>query len=163
MVSMLREFSTDSVPEEPTIRVMDVTPEIAGDWLGNVSRNRPIKRHKIAEYAEALRRGEWRLTGETIKRDRHGRLTDGQHRCAAVVETGIAMRSAVAEGVPTEAFDVMDSGVPRSASDVLAIHGFTNTAKLAATIRYVWTFERYGDFMSHRNRRCLTLPSITQG
>jgi len=146
-----QENGTDE-PEGIRAEVMEITPELAADWLARPSENRPINSRKVRAYVAAMERGEWSLNGEAIKRDPHGRLVDGQHRCIAVVESGVTIRSLVVAGVETDAFDSMDSGLPRSASDVLRIHGYDSTAERAAAIRLILIYDWYGDFFHHPER-----------
>lgn len=129
------------------ISVEMVTPDMARAWLerseGQVI-NRPLSRQRVIQYAAAIRRGEWQLTGDSIKLDSEGRIRDGQNRLTAVVESGIPIQSLVVRNVTEEAFDVMDSGKGRGAPDVIAMHGLPNRFATAAVARTLLLIERYG-------------------
>lgn len=146
----------DGFPEhDASLRseVMEITPEVAADWLGRPSANRPINSRKVRSYIGAIERGEWSLNGEAIKLDRHNRLVDGQHRCIAIVQSGKSIQSLVVFGVEPETFDSMDSGLLRSAANVLAIHDIPNAVEVAAAVRLVLRYDWYGDFFNHPERQ----------
>lgn len=144
--------SEASLVNEMSAEIMEITPDIAGDWLSRPSTNRRINPRTVRQYAAAMERGEWALNGEAIKFDTRGRLVDGQHRCIAVVQSGVTIQSLVVSGVAPVAFDSMDSGLRRAPNDVLDIHGYVNTATLAAAIRNVLTYDWYGDFANRPDR-----------
>jgi len=138
---------------EVTATVEVVTPELAADWLARPSRNRPMHEDTVHRYASAMQRGDWSLTGEGIKFDPRGRLVDGQHRLAAVVEGGESIRSLVVRGVEATAFDDMDSGRKRQMADVLRMHGYSSSHALAAAVLLIITYDWYGDFVTSRPGR----------
>ncbi len=43
----------------------------------------------MAEYANAMKSGEWKYNGESIKVCTDGSLLDGQHRLEACIESGV--------------------------------------------------------------------------
>ena len=102
---------------------VNVTPELATQWLETQEGNRPIKQSVVEKYAMSMRDGEWAETGETIKFDIHEHLIDGQHRLFAVMEAELIIPFEVVWGLPTSARDRMDTGSIRSGSDVLGMHG----------------------------------------
>jgi hypothetical protein len=57
------------VAREPRLhlRMMTITPELAQEWLDVGGTNRKITRRRIEAIAAAIKRGEWRLTGEAVK------------------------------------------------------------------------------------------------
>jgi hypothetical protein len=62
---------------------------------------------------------------------------NGQHRCAAVVESGVSIMVVRAFDVPDDTFDVMDTGGNRTGSDILSISGITNPTRIAPIARTV--------------------------
>jgi hypothetical protein len=124
--------------------VVTVTPEMATKWLEMGGPNRRIQQLAVNRYAESMRRKEWRMTGEAIKLNQHGQVRDGQHRLWACIEADVPFTTLVVLNVPDDAFDVMDSGKLRNASDVLSIHNYGNTKALAAAIRILLVWERDG-------------------
>ena len=129
---------------EPRHRIIDLTPELAEELLAKNPKNRKFSPANYATVRRAVERGEWVLNGEAIKVSENGYILDGQHRCRAVVETGITIRTLVVEGLPDTTQDTMDTGKSRSLADILAIHGESNTIGLAALIKKFVTSQRYG-------------------
>lgn len=68
-----------------------LTPEAAAVFLTKNPVNRKIKPAKVAQYAADMLTGNWRLTHQGLLIGKDGALVDGQHRCHAVVKTGIAI------------------------------------------------------------------------
>lgn len=129
---------------EPTARVVLLTPELAAHLLDRNPRNRKVSNRNYSIVRRAIQNGEWRLNGEAIKIDKNGLMSDGQHRCLAVVDTGIPIRTFLVEGLESDTQDTMDTGKSRGIADILAIRGEKNAAALAAAIRRVYLFESHG-------------------
>src|SRR5215470_2655832 len=91
-------------------KVLTVTPRRASEYLERNTLNRPLSRRTVREFAEAMRRGEWRVTHQGIAFDAEGALVDGQHRLAAIVEADLPVELTVFTEVPVGAFDVLDTG-----------------------------------------------------
>ncbi len=122
-------------------RVQTVTPKKAAEYLERNTANRPLSARTVREFAQAMRRGEWRVTHQGIAFDTTGALVDGQHRLAAIVEADMPVEITVFTEVPVGAFDVLDTGKRRKAADVLAIEGEKSAVILAAMVRTVWLYE----------------------
>ncbi|MFE1010030.1 hypothetical protein ACFW4M_01835 [Streptomyces sp. NPDC058794] len=117
------------------MEVLDVTPELAAEWLTRNTNNRPLSKATVQQLAARIQRGEWQLTHQGIAFDEDGVLIDGQHRLAAVVRAGLTVPMTVAHGVPRTAFTVMDTGRKRTGRDALALAGEANATHLAAALR----------------------------
>jgi len=122
-------------------KVQIVTPKKAAEYLERNTTNRPLSQRTVREFAQAMRRGEWRVTHQGIAFDTTGALVDGQHRLAAIVEADTPVQVTVFTEVPVGAFDVLDTGRRRKAADVLAIEGEKNAVMLAAMVRTVWLYQ----------------------
>lgn len=110
-----------------------VTPEQATAWLdANTARNRKLKSWVVENYATAMRRGEWLLTGESLK-FADGQLIDGQHRLTACVLAGVPFETVVIEDIDPGVFEVLDTGTKRTAGDALHIAGIEGGSRLVAT------------------------------
>jgi len=129
---------------ELQMQVVDITPAQAQVWLDNGGPNRHVKKRTVNRYAAIMRRGEWRMTGEAIKLDGNARVRDGQHRLAAIVESGMTITMLVIRGVDEDAFDVMDTGKARTPADVLSIHGYSSTVGKSACIRNLMLIDQQG-------------------
>jgi hypothetical protein len=125
------------VPEAdgPTAEIYKVSPAVAKRWLSRNVRNRPIRKNVVEAYARDMKAGAWQITGEAIKFDRNGALSDGQHRLTAVVQSGVTVDMLVVRGLAPEAQAVMDSGSKRTASDALTFGGIKNASIVAAAAR----------------------------
>lgn len=123
------------VEPTPTAEVYLVTPAVAKRWLKRNVRNRPIRDRVVNAYARDMVAGNWRMTGEAIKFDTNGALSDGQHRLTAVVKAGISVHMLVVRGILPESQAVMDSGSKRSQSDALTLNGTANAPLIVSTAR----------------------------
>ncbi len=127
-----------------------VTPEMAAALLMKNPNNRHIVSGGVKEWANALKRGEWKQNGEPIIVSDSGELNDGQHRLTAVVETGISMPTLVVFGVERDSRKTVDTGRKRTVGHVLGMAGVTNSALVAATIRSLINFEKKAHIATHR-------------
>jgi hypothetical protein len=126
-------------------RIQTITPAKAVEMLQANTSNRPVSKRVVQTFAEAMRRGEWKVTHQGVAIDTNGALVDGQHRLAAVVEADMAVEMTVFTEVPADTFDVLDTGKRRNAADVLAIEGEQSTHQLAAMLRTVWLYDNRRD------------------
>jgi hypothetical protein len=115
--------------------VVELTPEIALELLKNNRINRPLSQATIDKYVRAIKRGEWALNGEPIIVFETNNIGSGQHRCHAVIKSGIAIDTVLMRGVKESTFGTLDTGKPRGASDVLSIGGHANSHRLATAAR----------------------------
>lgn len=118
--------------------VETVTPERAKEYLERNKGNRQLSKRTVQTYAEAIKRGEWKFNGESIKFDGAGNLIDGQHRLHAIVLAGIAVELAVFRDLAVESFATIDTGRNRTAGDVLSIMGTPYANEVAAAARLVY-------------------------
>jgi hypothetical protein len=133
-------FEMAKISTKPGHEVVNVTPELAKQWLLLNKHNRKLKQIKIGHYARDMREGNWRFTGEAIKFNKLGDLVDGQNRLHAVIDSGATVPMLVVTGLDENAQEAMDSGAIRSAGDALAFrgHGYTNVLASTARIHYLW-------------------------
>jgi hypothetical protein len=129
---------------ETSIGVELITPDLARGLLADNVHNRNLRSARVVQLAEAMRRGEWVLNGETIKIAENGTLVDGQHRLRAVVESGVPIESLVLRGLPMEVQDTVDTGRRRRLADLLAIEGYTDAHALAAALNMLHRFRTGG-------------------
>jgi hypothetical protein len=144
-------------------KVQTITPVKAAQYLELNTTNRPLTKRTVREFAEAMRRGEWRVTHQGIAFDTTGVLVDGQHRLAAVVEADVAVEMTVFTDVPVGAFDVLDTGKRRNAADVLAIEGEKSAVVLAAMVRTVWLYENRPELNWSGGGAAVTNHQVVQG
>lgn len=126
---------------EPTYRTITLTPELAREFLRSNSLNRNLNMHVVERFAEEMARGNWLENGDAIRRSIDGVLLDGQHRCAAVAKSGVAIRCILVEGLPKSTIITIDAGRPRSFADYLKIQHHENADALAALTRVLYLYE----------------------
>ena len=105
----------------PAISVVEISPEIAREWLERNIGNRPIGQAHVAKLEGFIREGKWKMAGDPIRFSNSGKLIDGQHRLHAILNAGIAVTCVVMRGFDDEIFDVLDGGRNRQKSDILFI------------------------------------------
>lgn len=123
-----------SAAKLPTAEVERVSPKVAADLLKSNVRNRNLRVGRVTQLAEAMRRGEWELNGQTLKVASDGTLLDGQHRLQAVVESGVTIETLVMRNLPAAAQDTVDTGRKRRLADILRVEGYSDSHALAAAV-----------------------------
>lgn len=76
-----------------------------------------------------------------------GTLLDGQHRLRAILISQSTIGMLVVRGADKESFVTMDSGKPRSLSDVLAIEGYEYSHNLAGIARASFAYISGASYM----------------
>lgn len=127
---------------EITSRIETITPDDAGRWLSHNTHNRHVRPNLVARFAVAMRKGEWAVNGESIKFDWNGAMLDGQHRLAAVVESGATIQSLVIHNLPPTTQETVDTGARRTPGDIFALRGYKRATTLAAAARYLLLIEQ---------------------
>ncbi len=149
---------TERTPtSEPTLEVVQVTPQLAQEWLLRNEGNRPIQMHTVENYARLMADGLWELNGDTIRFDTDNILRDGQHRLAACVRANVTFTALVVHGIAARSQATMDQGRKRTANDILGMNGIVNGAAIASTARMLHQWKSgtrlIGDFKnSGRNQ-----------
>lgn len=123
------------------VEVMTVTPEVAAQWLEQNIGNRKHRSRVVDQYARDMSAGNWKLTGDSIKRN-GSRILDGQHRLMACVKAGVAFQTVVATGVEDGAHVAIDAGAKRTMADELRWQGVGDPATTAAIITLLWRWRQ---------------------
>lgn len=105
--------------QKVTARFVNVTPAMAAAWRERNHTNRNFRILIAQGYADEMRAGRWRLSGDALQFNREGELINGQHRLWAVVESGVTCQFLVMENLDDETAAITDGGTPRQASDTL--------------------------------------------
>ncbi|MBK9316921.1 MAG: hypothetical protein IPM55_22145 [Acidobacteria bacterium] len=148
--------------------IVTVTPDIARDWLAANTNNRPMCKAHVERLSNFMKRGQWKFDGSPIRFAANGALLDGQHRLMACIESGVSFRAAVIRGLDLEAFEFMDQGRIRSASDNLSVAGKVNTTLLAAAGSWVLRYKQKRGQLAPRIERtdvvsfCLKAPLLEE-
>jgi len=129
-----------SVATQMTFVVETITPEVAEEYLKKnlTGRNRNLSQSTVASYAATMKRGEWKLNGESIKFDTDGVLTDGQHRLEAVKKSGCTIQALVVREVSPEAFATYDCGRSRTAGQIIGMQGIQNYNAVAVIVNSLY-------------------------
>lgn len=129
---------------------MDVTPEMAREWLKKNANNRTVRPNRVKLYSELMKNGQWDLTGQGISITADGTLIDGQHRLFAILRSQCTVKMLVV-------FDAQksygyDCGAVRSVSDRISMHSGTHysnnkisAAKLALELYFGATIPKAND------------------
>lgn len=159
----LRNANGNGTPaDEPTVELEFITPDIAAEYLTANTRNRKLHKARLAGMIEDMAKGRWQLSVNAITFDCGGVLLNGQHTLTAIVRSGMAQRLIVCRNWPTEAQDVMDSGSARNLADALNLAGIPNCKPVAAAIRSLNTYQRYGKLTSSNLYRAATTSELQQ-
>lgn len=140
------------------VRVVDVTPKLATDWLTLNSGNRNSKPTAIEKYTRDMRSGEWLLTGEPVIFDSEGLLRNGQNRLLACIRSDHTFTTLVVWGVEPEAFAEMDRNTPRTLVDVLKIAGVDRAERKVPVLQYIWRETNSGSLRAGGKR----LPTVSE-
>ena len=107
-----------------TVTLETITPDEALkilDTKANYQKQRHLRPTHVDFLISEMLKGNWQLTGETIKYGVNGELLDGQHRLHACARSKVPLKVFVARNVPEDAFLAIDLGLKRSISDILKI------------------------------------------
>jgi len=148
------------IPRRHTMKTIEVTPEIAREWLENsTNTNRRIAQPRVEHYRDMMLAGQWGFTGQNIIFSKDGSLLDGQHRLWAIIEAAIPITTGVTFGIAKEEFIHLDSGKPRGGGDALSALGYASTTRLAAGARILWEYQN-GVFGFYHKKRISNLDIV---
>ena len=81
------------------LKEIEISPEMAQEMLNYNTCNRPLSKNIVTKYARMMKRGEWYLSHQALAfaENKSGSLVlvDGQHRLAAVIQSGISIKFSV--------------------------------------------------------------------
>lgn len=148
----------------PSYSILDVTPQLAKEWLDHNTHNRNLRDRAIAAYARDMKAGNWAENGEAIKFAADGTLLDGQHRLSAIIEADVTIRMLIVTGLQATDQETMDAGRKRSLSDALHLRGETNSSVLGSILRrtLMWEHGSYRNSGTYTptNTECLTFLEV---
>lgn len=153
------------VQSGPNVRIVEITPEIATALMKENVSNRPLNRARVRIYMDAMQRGQWQLSGESIKRATDPstgkkRLIDGQHRLQACIESGIAFPTVLVDDLEESVFSVVDRGKTRTVNDVIHIAGAGSFKHAAPAIRLLLTLEANNNILNSELLQCVTPDDV---
>lgn len=128
---------------DPITSWVDLEPPLARALLQTQIFNRPLNAMRVRTLARMIKRGEYRVTHQGIAltwQDGEWGMSDGQHRCAAVIMADEGIRISITFGADVRG---VDQGRPRSYSDTLRMAG-TGNRNTESIVRAAWLWERRG-------------------
>lgn len=126
-----------------TAQIEVVTPAEAERLLKGNTRNRNISRQRVNAMAKKIESGGWKLTGQAhIIVGSDGVLLNGQHTLSAIIKSNCPIETVVSRDVDPSAFDAIDTGMKRTAAQVMAMAGESNAAVLSAAVRLSLTIDK---------------------
>lgn len=139
--SMLDKWAKESTAG---VRI-SITPLMASLMLernrSDEWHNRPMHNLAVERYTRFMRTGRWAYTGEPIIFSTEGELLNGQTRLTALIRAGITTKMLLVFGVDRDAFQYMDTGARRSASDTFAIEDIPNSKHAAAVSKLLYNYD----------------------
>lgn len=117
-----------------------ITPAAAKNFLEKNTTNRKVSLATVDRYAADMKADRWANNGQGIVVALDGELLDGQHRMLAIIASQKSIGMLVVRGAPKESFVTMDTGKPRSLSDLLSIQGYDHTNTLATAARSAYNY-----------------------
>ena len=125
-----------------TMDIERITPSIASEYLRkNTPFNRSIRSKRVETYADEMRRGGWKLNGESICFNKKGELVDGQHRLLAIIKAGVPIETTVIRGIENDVV-LFDRGGNRTETQILRMRNdvvFKPSNSIIASIKLYLT------------------------
>jgi hypothetical protein len=153
--------------DEPRVVRFQMTPELAAWILEHANgHNRKMSPGFVRRFAADIIAGLWKDNGDSIRFDWNGQLLDGQHRLAAIVESGVTLLATVTLGLDPAVYDTIDQGRHRDRGQVFeqAYRGTglcNNPVVTAAVAAMVSIYEDGGrSFYGGRNQTPVSTPSL---
>ena len=118
-------------------RIINLTPQVAGELLKKNNHNRKPSDRQISFYVNQMRSGLWKENGEAIIVGNDNKIKDGQHRLLAVIRANYSYRVPLITEVDSSAMDTIDTGKNRSLQDIISLNGYAypnQKAKIAKLI-----------------------------
>lgn len=119
-----------------SLTIETITPDQAAKLLEHNTENRHVRDNRVSLYASEMKAGRWLLTGEPIIMNGNV-LLNGQHRLRACIEADVPFTTAVFRGADSHVYNVVDTGMVRTAGDTLHHHGIPQYNVTAAAARLV--------------------------
>lgn len=151
-----------SVNTSVSVSIETITPEVAVKYLDkNIPKNRKVTTSHVDLLSHEMNAAQWMQIGDPVRFNIKGQLIDGQHRLRSVAKSGVQQEFVVIRGLPEKAIDLIDTASkPRSASDILSMHGVKSSNLVATTLIYLNAFYPYGVYNNSRRIKKLSTVDI---
>jgi hypothetical protein len=137
------ETMVEVATDLPTTEVILLTPSLAQKLLDNQRKNRLIRESHVDKFVRCIQRNEFNTTHQGIAVDSDGRLCDGQHRCRAVVDSGITVKIMKSTLFSESSIAAIDRGRGRSQADILTLGGEIDASRIASTVKRLWYYQNH--------------------
>jgi hypothetical protein len=129
------------------MEIVMVTPEMAGDWLLRMEKQRKESSERSDRYALDMGGHDWLFTGDPMRFDSDGAFVDGQHRAKAIVKSGLAQPILIIWGLHPGVMKVLDIGFKRTFTNLLQMAEVPNPSYVAAITKahFHWVNGLYGE------------------
>jgi len=128
---------------EMIIDIILVTPDIAREYLEkNTGNFRPMKPELVKDYKGIMQKGQWTFSDSVIAFNNKGIMVNGQHRCKAIIESGVSTYNLVVWKFPDHYS--IDNHSKRTMADHLRHEGVPNPTLAASGLRLVYDFKKNG-------------------
>ncbi|AUR91844.1 hypothetical protein NVP1165O_44 [Vibrio phage 1.165.O._10N.261.51.B7] len=121
-----------------------ITPEMAKEILKKNIKNRKLNKSHVSRLASEMLSGNWSYTGDAIKVSTDDVLVDGQHRLEAIIVSGVSVDIELITGVSSDSFSKIDSGLKRTAGQVVQMSGMKNPNCVAAIAKVMLNIKDNG-------------------
>ena len=113
-----------------------LTPEMAKKFLEhNYKNNRRVRPLAVGKLAEDIQSGRWNPElskfQDPLLFTKDGTLINGQHRCHAVVESGLSIEIYAEYDVPENIYELLDGATVRMAADFVDVPNRKNATTIA--------------------------------
>ncbi|MCG7363824.1 hypothetical protein MHZ93_21440 [Roseomonas sp. ACRSG] len=133
--------AADAFPAFVSLRVTTFSPAAAREMLRHAHPSRRRQEETVRSYMLAMRDGLWMMNGLPVIVSRTGVLLDGMQRLAACAESGIPLRTYLAEHVADDAFHTIDQHRRRSLAALLKQDGHAHHHLLAALLQRLTEYD----------------------
>jgi len=120
-----------------TVDIVDITPQIADNFLQKNVENRKISTRHVVAIAKDMENGNWEFNGDAIRFSSNGNLVDGQHRLKGCILSGKTFKSIVIRNIDDSAMRTIDGGKRRNYGDHLRIRGYDNASSIGSAISFL--------------------------
>jgi hypothetical protein len=136
---MTADIPTGPIEGDPIAVWITVTPELAVEWLDGMADNRKLSKRHVDAWVRDIQNGNAHQNHQGFgfswdTWDGRWHLFDGQHRCAAIIETGVPVRVLCTFGADSRGVDRVRV---RTFGDQLRIDGEAQHNQLAAAARLI--------------------------
>jgi hypothetical protein len=146
---------------EPVVIRVAISPVAAAWLLGMNVSNRMLSEPKVIQHSNDMKEGRWVENGDGLAVSKCLALNNGQHRCYAIISSGVTVTTNITVGLTRESRATNDIGLPRSMSNLLAMEGVPEPAIIGPMTKLIIGWETGGNAAT-RPARESSVPRIQE-